>query len=258
MHNDDFLMHYGIKGMRWGVRRAIKSKNDKRIARQYAKAQKKLEKLSKRANVEEQRKIAEKYDKASKGARIAGRISLGIAAAGTGLTSGINHIYKPAALKKEKEIAKMKRLAEQHAKSLQDAKNIVKWTEITGIHNFEGNIKNHDIPYHTEMIKEYNNSAKDLANKLQSSNAAHNKIQKIGRTVQAIGAGGALGAYGYALGAKIKANKARKRMSGQAHRDAIEDRNTWQREMNRAFAGTKYANGRPASTSKKRRGSRRG
>ena len=43
--SDEYLAHYGIRGMKWGVRRAIKSGNSARLGRQYAKAQKKLAKL---------------------------------------------------------------------------------------------------------------------------------------------------------------------------------------------------------------------
>ena len=46
----DYLAHYGIRGMKWGVRKARESGNTKALSRQYAKAQKKLAKLEKRAN----------------------------------------------------------------------------------------------------------------------------------------------------------------------------------------------------------------
>lgn len=45
--SDEYLAHYGIRGMKWGVRRAIASGNSNRLDRQYKKAQKKLAKLEK-------------------------------------------------------------------------------------------------------------------------------------------------------------------------------------------------------------------
>lgn len=43
--NENFIAHYGIKGMRWGVRKALASGNEKALAKQYKKAAKKLKKL---------------------------------------------------------------------------------------------------------------------------------------------------------------------------------------------------------------------
>ena len=52
-NSDEYLEHYGIKGMRWGVRKAIErggtGLGNRRLARQYRKAQKKLAKLEKQA-----------------------------------------------------------------------------------------------------------------------------------------------------------------------------------------------------------------
>lgn len=43
------LVHYGIKGMHWGVQRAIRRSNKHAWNRQYKKAEKRLHKLEKRA-----------------------------------------------------------------------------------------------------------------------------------------------------------------------------------------------------------------
>ena len=48
--SDEYLEHYGIKGMKWGVRKAIESGNTKAYMRHYNKALKKLNKLERRAN----------------------------------------------------------------------------------------------------------------------------------------------------------------------------------------------------------------
>ena len=49
--SSDFFAHYGVKGMKWGVRRAVEKGNTKRLDRHYKKATKKLEKLKTKADV---------------------------------------------------------------------------------------------------------------------------------------------------------------------------------------------------------------
>lgn len=78
-----YLAHYGIKGMKWGVRKAIERGNDRALGRQYRKAQKKLAKLEKRAA------------NGSKYARRAARLGAGAALAGGAAalgTSGISQV----------------------------------------------------------------------------------------------------------------------------------------------------------------------
>lgn len=73
----EFLAHYGIRGMKWGVRKAIQSGNSAKLSRQYAKASKKLAKLEKRAA--NSKKYARRAALMGAGAAAAG----GLAAAGT-------------------------------------------------------------------------------------------------------------------------------------------------------------------------------
>lgn len=79
--SEEYLAHYGIKGMKWGVRKAIASGGtglgNRKLARQYKKAQKKLAKLEKRAN--NGAKYARRAAALGAGAAAAG----GLAAAGT-------------------------------------------------------------------------------------------------------------------------------------------------------------------------------
>jgi hypothetical protein len=81
------LAHYGIRGMKWGVRKAIESGNSARLSRQYAKAQKKLAKLESRAAK------ADKYKKRAIRYGIGAAAAGGLAAAGTeGVTRGISKL----------------------------------------------------------------------------------------------------------------------------------------------------------------------
>lgn len=75
---DEYLAHYGIKGMKWGVRKAIESSNSARLGRQYRKAQKKLAKLEARAN------NGKKY------AKRAAALGAGAAAAGGAAVLGVH------------------------------------------------------------------------------------------------------------------------------------------------------------------------
>ena len=76
--SDEYLAHYGIKGMRWGVRKAKESGDRRALQKQYNKASKKLAKLEKRAN--NGSKYAKRAAALGAGAAAAG----GLAAAGTG------------------------------------------------------------------------------------------------------------------------------------------------------------------------------
>ena len=76
--SDDYLAHYGVRGMKWGVRKAIASGNSARLSRQYAKASKKLAKLEKRAAK------ADKYRRRAIGYGVGAAAAGGLAALGTG------------------------------------------------------------------------------------------------------------------------------------------------------------------------------
>ncbi len=54
----DFLAHYGVKGMKWGVRKAKLGGDSKALNKQYKKALKKLTKLNTKADINRQRKEA--------------------------------------------------------------------------------------------------------------------------------------------------------------------------------------------------------
>ena len=79
----EYLMHYGVKGMRWGVQKARKlglntARGAKKLAKQYAKASNKLSKLKEKTNIDKQKQ--EYKDRMS----LAGTTAIG----GAGLIGG--------------------------------------------------------------------------------------------------------------------------------------------------------------------------
>lgn len=80
------LSHYGVKGMRWGVRKAIEQRNASKLSKQYRKALMKAKKLNTKANV---KKSQQEY----KG-RMADAATLGITG---GLAAGSGFGYRALA-----------------------------------------------------------------------------------------------------------------------------------------------------------------
>jgi hypothetical protein len=83
----DYLEHYGIKGMKWGIRKAIESGNSRALSRQYRKAQKKLAKLEKQAA------NGKKYAKRAAALGVGAAAAGGLAAAGT---AGVSRLVRKA------------------------------------------------------------------------------------------------------------------------------------------------------------------
>lgn len=81
--SDEYLAHYGIKGMKWGVRKAIESGNDRRLGRHYQTAMLKLHELDRKANRETQKNV---YKNAKRNMLVGG---LGSAIGSAGLTAAM-------------------------------------------------------------------------------------------------------------------------------------------------------------------------
>ena len=60
---DNYLAHYGVRGMHWGVHKAIETQNVKKLNREYTKAIKKLNKLNALADVDIQRESVKKHNR---------------------------------------------------------------------------------------------------------------------------------------------------------------------------------------------------
>lgn len=261
--NPDFLAHYGIRGMKWGVRKAIASGNDNMLDRQYRKAAKKLEKLSKRANVEAQDQQAQKYNKIAKKAGKIGAAGVGVAIAGTGTNHTlhyINTLHKKLTQHQLKDIEDRftdldttswnayKYLDKQRNKELKEKKlteTILPEKKLEEKKLIEEKF-NADAD---KLVKEHDAKWDEIENEYDATrdnfNSAKDKRKfaaDVGKYVGYAGAGlGALG-LGASVIAKAKAHAAKKRMTSKGHAKAIAERDAWRKEMQSAFKGTKYQN----------------
>ena len=263
---DDYLAHYGVRGMKWGVRKAIRSGNAQRLGKQYAKAQKKLAKLEKQAA--NSKKYAKRAAAMGAGAAAAG----GLAAIGTaGVARGIARIGKgakhvPSAMVRAGEAASKIGLTKSGSKlvrygnAMQVAENrgkglaskfadasgrVYNWGNSNSIGNAAANVIGQNA-IKGSFAATRKLGAGNIASKagFNVANSADKLRGVTNNTIARIGAG-AVGA-GLTAGAARNAYKAK-----TAQKKAAQFRS----EMNKAFAGTKYANGGSSntSTSKKRR-----
>lgn len=268
--SDDFLAHYGVKGMKWGVKKAIQKGSDRALRRQYKKAAKKLAKLEKRgANGKKYAKRAAAY---GLGAAAAG----GLAVAGTG---GVSRLIRGAgsagahatratgnALSRLGEAAftygrtpggrtgKIKKMATRYGKAAQRAGEAISGsahgiskgargvaTSVTRWGNQTHNIsKSVQKGLGAVGLKNAGTAARSnmLGRGLGKATVSNNTLARIGAAGVGAGLGIAAGRNAYKA-----ATAKRNRVKAAQFRS----------EMNKAFAGTKYANGIPRQGRKKRR-----
>lgn len=261
---EDFIAHYGIRGMKWGVRRARMSGDAKKLSRAHEKAVRKLAKLDKQAAK------SSKYAKRAIGLGIGAGAMGGLAAAGTtGVAKGIGKIggatmgvskavgrgltLVPGRNKISQALHRQgvamyragERGSELHKKFADVSGAVNRWGNSTSLSEAAGRaVGNVHLPTGASraLTQATGNNMAGLGEKIKRSGVTNNAIARVGAGV--IGAGLAAGAARNAYKAATAKKKAAK----------------FRAEMNKAFAGTKYAGnyGASASKSKKRRGSRRG
>ncbi|MDT3387319.1 MAG: hypothetical protein LIR46_06090 [Bacteroidota bacterium] len=249
---EDFLAHYGIRGMKWGVRKSIERGNDVALGRHYQKARKKLAKLEKQAA-----KVS-KYKKRAIGMGIGAAAAGGLAAAGTkgvgAATRGAGAVMAKGSQTVGSALANIRGNSKAAAALRNAGATIFKKGSSAGIamqgagrdierwgkgNSMSKNIGKTVIDATGSTRNTVASTIRNNASKLHNSGVSNNTLARIG--AGAVGVGLAAGAARNAYKARTAEKKAKQ----------------FRAEMNKAFAGTKYANGAPASKkSRKRRGSR--
>ena len=262
--NEDYLAHYGIRGMKWGVRKAIASGNSARLGRQYAKAQKKLAKLGKQAG--KSKKYARRAALMGAGAAAAG----GLAAAGTeGVRKGLNvggklinraghgmsSLGEMTRGSRNKALRKVGMALDSAGRSVATAGNIVGGNKVGNAISNWGNSRS--------ITRSVDKGLNRFGSKLQTKYAGNAVAKKAGlaswkgsqavnkanlsnNAIARIGAG--------VVGAGLAAGAARNAYKAATAKKKAERFRT---EMNKAFAGTQYAKGGNQQSSKPRQGKKR-
>ena len=205
--NENFLAHYGIKGMKWGVRKAIEKGSAKKLNKQYNKAYKKLEKLNAKANIGVQNARAKKFAKnAAK--------SAGVALSGAGLHIG-GMKFRDA--NRKTAVNLINKTAEQNAGII----NAFRDNKIT-----------------SEMADKLRYANWDKTDKELNKLILKRDIGKYANNIGAAVAGAGLIAGGV-TGAKALA--AKYRTTNKGHAKAVAKRDAWRNQMQDVFKNTSYS-----------------
>lgn len=262
--SSEYLAHYGVKGMKWGVRRALERGSDRALRRQRIKAERKLNKLMKLGtNKDKYKKRAIAY---GLGAAKLG----GLAAARTqGVGNAVGYLVSRPAKYRSLASNAMTQLARTNLfKGTANADALNKLAIKTASGASKYNLASAKAE---NAIQNWGKKA--LKNKATSELVSNVPIYKNGKRVgwtseivtttapdtssilgkinrdQVVRGAAALGAAGLGVAAARNAYRAK-----TADKNIIKAAR-WKAEMDRTFAGTKYANGVPANNkrTKKRR-----
>lgn len=235
--SEDHLQHYGVKGMKWGVRKALASGDSRKLNRQYRKAQKKLDKLNKRANISLQKEAVKKHNRRALAA-------LGVSAAGMALVTETNSIAKDL-LKKLIKPSKPAEITSPLFENKPSARK--KWTPgmskpifkkgdgIGGgpVGNMLGN--NDKLPVNGTPVVPKPTTPKPIVFQNKNTSLSNPFI-----LADRIGTAATLGGIGAAAYQKGRAIAAKYRTTAKGHANAVAKRDAWKKEMRSAFKGTVY------------------
>lgn len=237
--SSDFFMHYGVKGMKWGVRKAIERGDSKSLARHYRKAAKKLNRLNRNADIDIQRLNVSKSIKRA-------AIGTGIAGAGIGGSIGLRN----SANRLTKKI--VPNPADNPIKPITIKENIIRENIIP-----ETKIRENFITWDNVPIKTWNgpanvesavSSSVQGAKRIGDNAVKASRYRQAGKAAKIVGLG-ALGYAGYNAGKAIASSY---RKSKKGHAKAVAKRNDWRNHMLDTFKNTEYAD-LPAVPKKRRK-----
>ena len=210
----DFIAHYGVMGMKWGVRKAIAKGNQRALDRHFRKAAKKLSKLQ---------DIGLNSGKYAAKATAYGAAAVGTGTVAIGGPSGLaGHLRnKVTRLKAYQEYAgsinnaeAYKKYADQIAKTQKKADDVEAWGKSAS--GLKRKVKTGEYTA-TNGVKVPIYESKDISK---------GSLLRVGSGAAALG-----------LGAAAAVNAYRAANPQKYRQKAVEFKN----EMDRSFAGTKYA-----------------
>lgn len=244
---DDELLHFGIKGQKWGVRRyenedgtlteagkkrySVSGRSERDQDKAYYRESKKLSKLASRTDVSKQKELAAKYDKRARNAAKVG-----------GVATGLMAVTAPAAQAGYKHLMN-KGIALQDA-SNEAFDNARYWVE--GWKDNQKALKGGGVAIASDETRNHLSnewSVKGIANDLASAGAFGNavKLKKAASIGYAIMGGVAAGAYAVAGYSKIRSAIAKSRTTPIGH---LKAQKKYEKQVNRMidmFANTKYS-----------------
>ena len=224
------LAHWGVRGMKWGVRKARPTTGIHSFG--YRRAERKLAKLQAKANSAELIKKANRLDKVSKGARIAGHVGLGAAAAGTGASMVASKVHLP------KNAANQAAISNDANSRIKNLWNNIDKTNAATVRT-DPNYGKHYMDrkaFGQNRSSEIMRQRDEALKPLQDSQRKIEGARGIARSAQAAGAGLAALGYGTAIGAKLRANALRRRAgNAQKMAEARKRAADFQRQMNQKY-----------------------
>lgn len=235
VRSTDSLAHYGVKGMKWGVRKALANRNERALDRHFRKAAKKLAKLQDIGT--NSKKYAAKA--VAYGAAAAGTGTIAVGGA-EGLASVVGRLAKRYSNKSKIAAAMSRDAKDRKAESVLKKKSMRYTAKSERAKSAQNKISDwgKERKAHTEYyIDDMDNASKKTVYGLSNSN----KLR--------------IGAAAVTLGLAGKAaQNAYRATHGAQYRQKAHDFKT---AMDDAFSGTKYS-GVYVAPPKKRRKTRRG